>query len=228
MKLKKIASLMLAGVMVVSTLAGCSGKETDKTDDKEDNEIVATSNAVTYANDALNASVKEYITVKASSTLDGWVKDIATDTSVFKASDIKWTYDYLTAAAGNSITVNDRAHQDAMRKKLDKKLKDSNVVCVGDINEGFNSVPADKKSQAGSLLYTVSGMLDEKSAVESVVNVVVNGVDCPEQIDNKYNCEYTAEISSVKVTNDSLNGESAWVIAVVITQNVTEAANVQV
>lgn len=227
MKLKKIASLMLAGVMVVSTLAGCSGKETDKTDDKEDNEIVATSNAVTYANDALKASVKEYITVKASSTLDGWVKDIATDTGVFKASDIDYTYDYLTAAAGN---INgSRNHQDAMRKKLTKKLMDSNVVCVGDINNDFTKAPADKKSQAGSLLYTVSGMLDEKSAVESVVDAVVNGVKCPEQIDsNKYNCEYTAEISSVKVTNDSLNGESAWVIAVVITQNVTEAANVQV
>ena len=226
MKLKKIASLMLAGVMVVSTLAGCSGKETDKTDDKEDNEIVATSNAVTYANDALKASVKEYITVKASSTLDGWTKDIATDTGVFAAKDIKHTYENLTTAAG---TDTNRVHQGAMRKKLDKKLKDSNVVCVGYINTDFNKVPADKKSQAGSLLYTVSGMLDEKSAVESVVDVVVNGVECPKQIDsNKYNCEYTAEISSVKVTNDSLNGESAWVIAVVITQNVTEAANVQV
>lgn len=226
MKLKKIASLMLAGVMVVSTLAGCSGKETDKTDDKEDNEIVATSNAVTYANDALSASEKEYITVKASSTLDGWVKDIATDTSVFAAKDIKHTYTYLTAAAGSGD--GNRNHQDDMRNKLTKKLKDSNVVCVGDINNDFNKVPADKKSQAGSLLYTVSGMLDEKSAVESVVSAV-HGVKCPEQIDsNKYNCEYTAEISSVKVTNDSLNGESAWVIAVVITQNVTEAANVQV
>lgn len=225
MKLKKIASLMLAGVMVVSTLAGCSGKETDKTDDKEDNEIVATSNAVTYANDALNASAKEYITVKASSTLDGWVKDIATDTGVFKASDIEWTYNKLTAAAGNGDST--RNHQDAMRKKLTKKLMDSNVVCVDDINNDFNKVPADKKSQVGSLLYTVSGMLDEKSAVESVVSAV-SSIKCPEQIDNKYNCEYTAEISSVKVTNDSLNGESAWVIAVVITQNVTEAANVQV
>ena len=225
MKLKKIASLMLAGVMVVSTLAGCSGKETDKTDDKEDNEIVATSNAVTYANDALSAELKEYITVKASSTLDGWVKDIATDTGVFKASDIEHTYKNLTAAAG---TDNNRVHQGAMRDKLNKKLKDSNVVCVDYINTAFKSVPADKKSQAGSLLYTVSGMLDEKSAVESVVDVVVDGVECPKQIDNKYNCEYTAEISSVKVTNDSLNGESAWVIAVVITQNVTEAANVQV
>ena len=226
MKLKKIASLMLAGVMVVSTLAGCSGKETDKTDDKEDNEIVTTSNAVTYANDALSASEKEYITVKASSTLDGWVKDIATDTGVFKASDIEYTYKNLTKAEGN--INNSRIHQDAMRNKLTKKLKDSNVVCVGYINTGFNSVPADKKSQAGSLLYTVSGMLDEKSAVESVVSAV-HGVECPKQIDsNKYNCEYTAEISSVKVTNDSLNGESAWVIAVVITQNVTEAANVQV
>ena len=225
MKLKKIASLMLAGVMVVSTLAGCSGKETDKTDDKEDNEIVATSNAVTYANDALSASEKEYITVKASSTLDGWVKDIATDTGVFKASDIEYTYKNLTKAEGN--INNSRNHQDAMRAKLIKKLKDSNVVCVGYINTGFKSVPADKKSQAGSLLYTVSGMLDEKSAVESVVSAV-HGVECPKQIGNKYNCEYTAEISSVKVTNDSLNGESAWVIAVVITQNVTEAANVQV
>ena len=37
MKLKKIASLMLAGVMAISMLAGCSGKSTDDNNNGQEN-----------------------------------------------------------------------------------------------------------------------------------------------------------------------------------------------
>ena len=83
----------------------------------------------------------------------------------------------------------------------------------------------------------LSGMLDEKSAVEAAVTTLGNWaigntpVKCPETVkdgDTVYNCDYTVEINAVKVTNDSLNGESAWVISFVVNQKVTKAANVQV
>ena len=221
MKLKKFAALALAGMMAVSMLAACSDKTT--TGEEEDNQIVATSDAVTYANDALSASMKEHATFKANPTLDGWVKDIATDTSVFDAKDIAHTYKNLFDAKGND---NNRAHQERMREELTKKLKDSNVL----VTSNFNSVPADKASQCRSWLYTVSGSLDEKAAVQMAVKTVsgVDGVDFPLEIENnKYTCEYSPEISALRVTNESLTGESAWVVAIVVTQTVTEAANVE-
>ena len=218
MKLKKFAALALAGMMAVSMLAACSDKTTNG--EEEDNQIVATSDAVTYANDALSASMKEHATFKANPTLDGWVKDIATDTSVFNATDIAYTYKNLFDAKGNDT---DRAHQKDMREELTKKLKDSNVLVTSD----FNTVPADKASQCCSWLYTVSGSLDEKAAVQMAVKTV-SGVDFPLTIeDNKYTCEYSPEISALRVTNESLTGESAWVVAIVVTQTVTEAANVE-
>ena len=217
MKLKKFAALALAGMMAVSMLAACSDKTT--TGEEEDNQIVATSDAVTYANDALSASMKEHATFKANPTLDGWVKDIATDTSVFDAKDIAHTYNNLFDAA----TGNNRLHQQEMRGELTKKLMDSNVLVTAD----FTTVPADKASQCRSWLYTISGSLDEKAAVQMAVKTV-SGDDFPLTIeDNKYTCEYSPEISALRVTNESLTGESAWVVAIVVTQTVTEAANVE-
>lgn len=218
MKLKKFAALALAGMMAVSMLAACSDKTTNG--EEEDNQIVATSDAVTYANDALSASMKEHATFKANPTLDGWVKDIATDTSVFDAIDIAHTYKSLFDAKGND---NNRLHQQDMREELTKKLKDSNVLVTSD----FETVPADKASQCRSWLYTISGSLDEKAAVQMAVKTV-SGVDFPLTIENnKYTCEYSPEISALRVTNESLTGESAWVVAIVVTQTVTEAANVE-
>lgn len=221
MKLKKFAALALAGMMAVSMLAACSDKATNG--EEEDNQIVATSDAVTYANDALSASMKEHATFKANPTLDGWVKDIATNTDNLNANQIKTAYITYT-----SVNFVNNAGQDNLRTKLKEKLMDSNVIYVANGNNGFENVPADEKTQSGSWVYVLSGVLDEKSAVQMAVNAVVEGVEFPSSISsNKYTCEYSPEISALRVTNESLTGESAWVVAIVVTQTVTEAANVE-
>ena len=236
MKLKKIASLALAGIMAVSMLAGCSNEGNTPDNNEEDNQVVANGNAATYAADALSAELKEYITVKSSSTLDGWVKDIATNKDKFGSNDIKYDYTTVFGAKGNDGPE----HQKTLRDELKKKVVDSNVVYNSDIIKGFEKLPANNsKTQTSSILYVMSGMLDEKSAVESVVSYLTNGytISCPPAIEKgnnasypiyTHNCEYDVEISAVKVTNDSLNGESAWVIGVVITQTVTAVANTTV
>ena len=68
MKLKKIASLMLAGVMAVSMLAGCQNTNV-KPEDPED-PIDPGTNGVSAAVGALIADVPEYVTFKDSSDLD--------------------------------------------------------------------------------------------------------------------------------------------------------------
>ena len=68
MKLKKIASLMLAGVMAASMLAGCQNTNV-KPEDPED-PIDPGTNGVSAAVGALIANVPEYVTFKDSSDLD--------------------------------------------------------------------------------------------------------------------------------------------------------------
>lgn len=221
MKLKKFAALALAGMMAVSMLAACSDKTTNG--EEEDNQIVATSDAVTYANDALSASMKEHATFKANPTLDGWVKDIATNTDNLSAANIVTAYTKGTMVNATDVV----SFQGVLRNKLKEKLKDSNEIYVNWSNTCFNAAPADKSSQCSSWVYVLSGVLDEKSAVQMAVKTV-SGVNFPLTIENnKYTCEYSPEISALRVTNESLTGESAWVVAIVVTQTVTEAANVE-
>ena len=68
MKLKKIASLMLAGVMAVSMLAGCSGKGTTTEDGSTVN--TSTSSIVNALNNAQSADNDAKVTFSADSTLD--------------------------------------------------------------------------------------------------------------------------------------------------------------
>lgn len=222
MKLKKFAALALAGMMAVSMLAACSDKTTNG--EEEDNQIVATSDAVTYANDALSASMKEHATFKANPTLDGWVKDIATNTDNLSAINIATAYTDGTEVNATSV----KSFQNVLRDKLKEKLKDSNEIYVDWSDTCFNDAPADESSQCSSSIYVLSGILDEKSAVQMAVKACAGYNKFPLEIENnKYTCEYSPEISALRVTNESLTGESAWVVAIVVTQTVTEAANVE-
>ena len=226
MKLKKIASLMLAGVMAVSMLSACGEGSGNGNGNEDENKPVETvSNAVTYANDLLSSDLKEYMNFTNSSTLDGWMKAIATDTDKFSATQIKDAYTQAT-----TLTTNNTSYANDMQEKLRSNLRDSNVLLAGN---DFKSVPADEKAQSQGWIYVLSGKLDEKSAVELAADDIktwaVDKGNAPEMLSsNKYNCDYSIEISAVKVTNDSLSGESAWAIGVVINQTVTKAANVQV
>ena len=219
MKLKKIASLMLAGIMAVSMLAGC---KTASGNEEENNQIVPVTDVVTYANDALGADQKEALTYKASATLDGWIKDIATNKDNFTATEIQ------NANKTTSITGN----HSKMTGKLTDKMKDANII----VTNSFNSLPADNASQSRGYVYVLGGVMDEAAAVKTAAKWFADATigaskGCPETIESgKYNCEYSAEISALKVTNNSndLSGESAWVIAFILTQDVSKTANAEV
>ena len=221
MKLKKIASLMLAGIMAVSMLAGCDGKGGSG---EEENPVVpAETGVVAYANDALTADQKEIFTYAASADLDAILKDLASSTSNFDADTINEIYSKYIAV-----------YESDLIKKLNGKL-DGIVLSDND----FSEAPADGKSQKRGLVYTISGRLDADEAVgkiaKSVGNMIVgtdddknNGIICPDVVEynkTKYDCAYSAEISAVKVSSSSAPNESAWVVAIVLTQNLTKVSN---
>ena len=218
MKLKKIASLMLAGVMAVSMLAGCNTAN-DNGDDTNVPEIPASTTVSDYANDALD-ELEGKLEFAGSSWLDAKMTDLATNSSKFTANDIENRY--------NSNTLD--GHQ-TMSEELMKALLGEGVTFVD--YTAFATARGTVGSASWATVYTVSGKMDMESAVQSVVayldgvlsnsladTVVLNG--------STYDCDYNGEISAVKVTNSSISGKSAWVVSVVIEQNVTKAANVQV
>ena len=72
MKLKKIASLMLAGVMAVSMLAGCSGNGNNGDNNNGGNTVVepGTSSIVTAFNDGQDKDNKVKVTFSSDASLD--------------------------------------------------------------------------------------------------------------------------------------------------------------
>ena len=227
MKLKKIASLMLAGVMAVSMLSACGEGSGNGNGNEDENKPVETvSNAVTYANDMLDSDMKEYVNFISSTALDSWAAKYTTDTGKFTAENISGAY-----ADTSSTGWSNNKYHEKMEKQLTSDLKDANILVANDTSIG--QMPADKVSQSKPMVMVLSGMLDEKSAVETAVKTAGNwfNTHCKKTVkdsDTVYNCDYTVEINAVKVTNDSLTTESAWVISMVINQKVTKAANVQV
>ena len=226
MKLKKIASLMLAGVMAVSMLSACGEGSGNGNGNEDENKPVETvSNAVTYANDMLDSDMKEYVNFISSTALDGWAAKYTTDTGKFTAENIFDAY--------NTATTVYNSYRDEMLDQLVSDLRDAKILVTTGV---LSTMPADKVSQSKPVVYVLSGKMDEKSAVEAAATALGdwafgNTVNCPKTLtdnDTVYNCDYSVEINAVKVTNDSLNGESAWVISMVINQKVTKAANVQV
>ena len=221
MKLKKIASLMLAGIMAVSMLAGCDGNGGSG---EEENPVVpAETGVVAYANDALTADQKEIFTYAASADLDAILKDLASSTSNFDAGKIEEIYTQQFNSKYSDLSGK-------LRGKLDGIIREDGK---------FNYPPADGKSQKNGYVYTISGRLDADEAVgkiaKSVGNMIVgtdddknNGIICPDVVEynkTKYDCAYSAEISAVKVSSSSAPNESAWVVAIVLTQNLTKFSN---
>ena len=217
MKLKKIASLMLAGLMAVSMLAGCEGKGSSSSE--PENPVVPTTGVVAYANDAVSEdTAKEYNFegFAASTNLDAILNDLATSTGNFSQTDIAGIFKDDVSAADTDSDV---------QKKLNDKLD-------GLVDDEFDKIPADNVSDKYGYIYTVSGKVDEKEMVGKVVDKFVREElnDVETVVENKttgtkYDTAHTAEISVVKVSSSSAPSESAWVVAIVLTQEVTKVSN---
>ena len=210
MKLKKIASLMLAGVMAISMLAGCSGeKETE-----ENNQVAPTTNIATYANSLLSASQKAVFEFKSSTELDEALKAVATDSTKFTSSDIK------TNVGNKSVSWNADLKAE-LEKKLDVDFEADSY---------FQNSTANGKDKYNAYVCVLSTVYDENGAVKTAVDKIkgdaLNGGTYFPVTNTGYTLDYTAEISAVKVTAPDNSKDSVWVVAFLYTQTATKAANV--
>ena len=218
MKLKKIASLALAGVMAVSMLAGCNTSSDTEGGASSTPTEPSTPNVVTYANDCLSGAQKEVFTFKASSELDTILKAVATDVDNMNSTQIAAIFDgtgvYRALNAKNSGEF--------------KILEDVKGKLDGIVTGDFSKLPATNiNTQKAVEVYSVSGAFEEKAAIQKVVNDYKKNIDkngFPESVSGKA-CEYEAEISAIKVVSPEKSNDTAWIVAMVFTQTSTTTAN---
>jgi len=222
MKLKKIASLALAGIMAVSMLAGCSGKTENNENNGNQNQVTAATVA-DYANSLLSKEQKNVFEFENSADLTAALKKVAGDSEKFTSDDIK-AYSELYVY-GADIVVNELATE--LKKDLELNFSNSNA----DNQKGLTNT-GKKGTKTVGFVYGVSGKLEQDTAVQLVVNswkttTMDNGDYFPATISSaKLDCDYTAEISAAKVTAPDNKDVSTWVVAIVVTQTAVEAANV--
>ncbi|OUP26743.1 hypothetical protein [Faecalibacterium sp. An192] len=200
MKLKKIASLMLAGVMAISMLAGCSNGN--------------------GGNDGENVVVPTGVVASVISKLDEDTTDRVTFTADAKMEDALEAYaKSLGDWATNSSSIN--ATADTFKKLAG--LQDANMtLSFSDLEDSETYVAID------TLGDSKAGYSEEAAAAEiaaAMDKLLATGNWYYEDYnDGKdyYTFEHTGKVAVVKVEN--VNGQSNYIYAFTVTRTPTKVS----
>ena len=218
MKLKKIASLMLAGVMAVSMLAACgdnSSTTTPVVPPVDDN--TATSAISDALNDQLFSKQADLLSFESNSKLASLLDRIAEDDEDFEIRDT------LVRFAGRPTLLNPFG-------------PDADVANI--VNAAFNGTTPLVRMTNGDIavnhdnnraylyVYTVDGSMQD---VDQIARAVMNGVNGLQEhvydvvgiVDStalSQDYEYKGYAEMVKITNDN-SSDTAWVVAVLVEQH---------
>ena len=212
MKLKKIASLMLAGVMAVSMMTACSGKSADDTEEKPPVVDPVDDTFAASVNDLLSTEQKNVITFTNDATLNGVLAKVAPTID-------SWNLMTFNMGKGHVFVTDaqDMRHLLGIDRNnsmvFGKKLFDNEATSV--------TKAAD--------IFVVDGSYTEEGVAEFVakyVDELVNNKRMPVVGDDgvPYRYAYTGSIACTKVTNLSGDFES-YVVAFTMTQTPTKITN---
>ena len=212
MKLKKIASLMLAGVMAVSMLAGCNSAPVDDNTDDNNGNVVTPTSIVTAVNDGQSATNRVKINFTADAALDSAL------TKAVKSIGDRWDITGLNVEmvrlTGNDL-IGDRTFYtgDSNGTTVDPN-EDSWKNIDGTVIEGMAAMP---------LMNVMSDKAAAEKAAAKIINEVVAKLDDTTYAEGKTvsgekycDFSYTGTVSMVSsVEND---GTVNYYFAFVITQ----------
>ena len=223
MKLKKIASLMLAGVMAVSMLAGC-GESSSSSSSEPTNPVTPVATGIA---DAVNAARNDYaknalkLTYNESSSLAEILQTVAQDKYGKDSKAVK----EIAGPDGYADAV--EAKNSDMYSKISSKLAGGAVEA-----DWTNVATLAKGTHKYVRIFTVGGnysiqaagnMIAANATGASELNNLVDKMPLHDNnADPNLKASYTADIAAVKVTSNVDSKVNAWVIAVVYTQTVAE------
>ena len=240
MKLKKIASLMLAGVMAVSMLTACNTTSNDNDDNQDDDIVIPVDDSFAVdINNELNTAQKNTLTITADSDLEALLNKVAD----------KFDDHSLQITAGQVVTAfvldtDSTVPQDArhlMGLKDDASLttyaggsaKPDGHATVGNAGTvGWEWTYFAKNDSAETTLdfIVVDGGQTEEGLAHEVADqlkALMTEYRMPGEAKvgtKDYDYDYTGHVASIKL--DNLRGdESFYVVAVEITKTPTEVVN---
>ena len=227
MKLKKIASLMLAGVMAVSMLAGCStAVDPEPTPNPDPTPAAGYSDVL--AENLSDDAKKDYITYEDNADDIAALEDALGNLSSTSLADkailpktVSPIIDYLTTA-DMELVINDFANSaEINNENLSKKDADKNLLWF--FNYGYNSDDAKY-----GLLYVIDGTVDVNKALKQVANKIENSLERLPNVNAstvaRVTYDYTVSASVVNKALEPFAGYtlSANFIAVTITRTATQ------
>ena len=210
MKLKKIASLMLAGVMAVSMLAGCATASNNGNGGEGEGEgqgQVSTSNSSSILHDAMVGNARKMTTPTASSALDTALKN-AVDT-YFQNTE------YINIINFDSVGTVEGKMYDALVKAMDAKKN---------INPDLYAAANNSKVTTVVKLYAAEASISDTYALEKVADEIQGSVaglkDTSANGEWNYTYTISASIVTKPVTSSIVEGVTGGVkyIAVAVTQ----------
>ena len=218
MKLKKIASLMLAGVMAVSMLAACGDNSSTTTPVVPPVDDDTTTSAISAAlNDQLFSKQADLLSFESNSKLASLLDRIAEDDEDFEIRD-----GLVNGAARPTLLAPGGVNADI-----------TNIVnaAFNGTNPAVTMTNADiavnhDDNRAYLYVYTVDGSMQD---VDQIARAVMNGVNGLQEhvydvvgiVDNgtrSQDYEYKGYAEMVKITNDN-SSDTAWVVAVLVEQH---------
>ena len=212
MKLKKIASLALAGVMAVSMLAGCATTSNNGDGGEGEGEgQVSTSNSSSILHDAMVGAAREMTTPTASSALDTALKN-AIDT-YFQNTE------YINIINFDSVGDVDGKMYDALVEAMDAEES---------INPDLYAAANNSKVTTVVKLYAAEASISDTYALEKVADEIQGSVAglSETSANGEWNYTYTisASIVTKPVTSSIVEGVTGGVkyIAVAVTQTPTK------
>ena len=226
MKLKKIASLMLAGVMAVSMLAGCQNTNVKPEDPTDPDPTPATGYSVEMASNLSDDAKKDYIAFE----------DNADDLAALEdaLSKLSWTTTAGYTLPKVATPVGDWGNEDTRLMvsdfvdALDIENTDMGYQWMRDDLTGFYNMNAAETVKYG-LMYVIDGTVDENDALEWIAGDVESLLENLPNVNTddvaRYTYDYTVSVSVANKPLDVIdwyNG-SANFIAVTVTRVPTAA-----
>ena len=229
MKLKKIASLMLAGVMAVSMLAGCQNANVDPEQPTDPETPTATGYSVEMASNLSDDAKKDYIAFE----------DNADDLAALEDAlgNMSWTTTAGYTALPKVVTpvngwnaVDTAVVVDDFVTALDIENKALTYGTMRNELVSFKDLNAAETVKYG-LLYVIDGTVDVNKALKQVADGIEDlleqlpNVNVSNTVTTRYTYDYTVSVSVANKALDVIdwyNG-SANFIAVTVTRVPTAA-----
>ena len=226
MKLKKIASLALAGIMAISMLTACGESNTITEQPQQPQKpTVETSEIATALNNQLFKGQADMLSFTSDSKLASLLNRIATDDEDFEQMDAM----IKAASRPTLVDPTNATYGKSVKAIVDAAYNGSNP----EVNMTNKAVEVEHGTNKTYLyVYTVDGSM---TSVDQIAAAVMNGANKNGLQDEVYNVigaknteddyddhsvnyEYKGYAEMVKVTNDN-SSDTAYVVAVMVQQH---------